>query len=70
MKTIKSPLDGYLKYWHVAAGDPVQKGQIVAVVCILKMENPIPCSCDGVVKEILVKKKANVKRGQPLLTIE
>ncbi len=70
MKTIKSPLDGYLKYWHVAEGDSVQKGQIVAVVCILKMENPIPCDYDGVVAKILVKKKANVKRGQPLLTLE
>ena len=70
MKTVKSPLDGYLKTWHVAEGDTVQKGQIVAVVCILKMENPIPCSSDGIVTKILVKKKANVKRGQPLLTLE
>ncbi len=70
MKTVKSPLDGYLKYIYVSVGDPVQKGQILAVVCILKMENPIPSDRDGIVKEIFIKKKANVKRGQALLSIE
>ena len=70
MKTIKSPLDGYLAILNVAVGDSVQKGQILAVVIILKMENPIHCDRDGVVKEVLVKKKSRVKHGQPLLRIE
>ena len=70
MKTVKSPLDGYLETLNVAVGDSVQKGQILAVVIILKMENPIHCDRDGVVKEVLVKKKSRVKYGQPLLRIE
>ena len=70
MKTVKSPLDGYLETLNVAVGDSVQKGQILAVVIILKMENPIHCDRDGIVKEVLVKKKSRVKHGQPLLRIE
>lgn len=70
MKIVKSPLDGYLDSLNVAVGDPVQKGKILAVVLILKMENPVLCDRDGIVKEIYVKKKTRVKYGQPLMGIE
>ena len=70
MKTVKSPLDGYLETLNVSVGDRVQKNQILAVVIILKMENPIRCDRDGVIREIFVKKKSRVKHGQPLLCIE
>lgn len=70
MKIVKSPLDGYLDSLNVAVGDSVQKGQILAVVLILKMCNPVPCDRDGIVKEIYVKKKSRVKHGQPLMCIE
>ena len=70
MKTIKSPLDGYLLSLNVSAGDTVQKGQILAVVLILKMENPVLSDRDGVVREVYAKKKTRIKHGQPLLSIE
>ncbi|MHC1761164.1 MAG: biotin/lipoyl-containing protein [Negativicutes bacterium] len=70
MKTVKAPLDGYLDSLNVSVGDCVQKGQILAVVLILKMDNPVLCDRDGVVKEVYVKKKSRVKYGQPLLRIE
>ena len=70
MKTIKAPLDGYLESLNVVVGDHVQKGQILAVILILKMDNPVLCDRDGIVKEVYVKKKSRVKHGQPLLCIE
>ena len=70
MKIVKAPLDGYLESLNVSAGDQVQKGQILAVILILKMENPVLCDREGTVKELYVKNKSRVKHGQPLLCIE
>ena len=70
MKIVKAPLDGYLESLNVSAGDQVQKGQILAVILILKKENPVLCDRDGIIKEVCVKKKTRVKHGQPLLCIE
>ena len=69
MKKVKSPVDGILISLKVAVGDKVTKGQIVAVVLILKMENPVPCKWDGIVQEIALKPKARIKQGQLLMTI-
>ena len=70
MKIVKAPVDGYLESLNVSAGEQVQKGQILAVILILKMENPVLCDRDGIIKEVFVKKKTRVKHGQPLLCIE
>ncbi len=70
MKIVKAPVDGYLESLNVSAGDCVQKGQVLAVVLILKMDNPVLCDRDGIIKEVFVKKKSRVKQGQPLLSIE
>lgn len=70
MRKIKSPVDGMLLSLKVKSGDSVVKGQTVAVVLILKMENPVPSSCSGVVREIPVKLKGRIKRGQTLMLID
>ena len=70
MKIVKAPLDGYLESLNVSAGEQVQKGQILAVILILKMDNPVLCDREGTVKELYVKNKSRVKHGQPLLCIE
>ena len=70
MKTVKSPLDGYLISLNVSVGDCVQKGQTLAIILILKMDNPLLADRDGIVKEIYVRNKSRVKHGQPLLCIE
>jgi geranyl-CoA carboxylase alpha subunit len=70
LKTVKSPLDGFIISVNVSAGDQVTKGQLLAVVLILKMENPVLSDRDGIVKEVFVKTKTRVKHGQPLLSIE
>jgi biotin carboxyl carrier protein len=70
LKTIKSPLDGYLTAVNVSVGDAVQKGQTLAIVLILKMENPVLSDREGIVREVCVKKNSRVKHGQPLMRIE
>ena len=70
MKTIKAPLDGYLTSMNVSAGDVVQKGQVLAIILILKMENPVLSDRDGIVREVIVKKNSRVKHGQPLIRID
>jgi len=70
LKKIKSPVDGMLLSLKVAPGDTVTKGQIAAVVLILKMENPVPFACDGIVKEIPVKLRDRIKRGQILMLVD
>ena len=69
MKKIKSPVEGILISLKVAPGDKVVKGQIVAVVLILKMENPVPSKWEGIVQEIALKPKARIKQGQLIMTI-
>ena len=70
LKKIKAPVDGMLLSLKVSTGDTVVIGQIVAVVLILKMENPVPSKYAGIVKEIPVKVKGRIKRGQVLMVIE
>ncbi len=70
MKTIRAPLDGYLNAIMVSVGDQVSAGQVLANILILKMDNPVLCDREGIVKEILVKKNSRVKHGQPLLRVE
>lgn len=70
MKTVKAPLDGYLVSLKVSVGDCVQKGQTLAIILIMKMDNPLLADRDGIVKEIYIKNKSRVKHGQPLLCIE
>ena len=70
MKKVKAPVDGMLLSLKVKPGDRVVKDQIVAVILILKMENPVPSKWNGIVKEIPVKLKARIKQGQVLMCIE
>ena len=70
MKTIRAPLDGYLNAIMVSVGDRVSAGQVLANILILKMDNPVLCDREGIVKEIVVKKNSRVKHGQPLLRVE
>ena len=54
---------------YVAVGDPVKKGQIVAIVEAMKLMNDIDCDFDGTVAEILVENGEMVEYGQPLFRI-
>ena len=67
--TINSPLPGVIISIDVKEGQAVRKGQKVAVLEAMKMENEIQAEKDGTVTAILVQKGDSVLEGAGILTI-
>jgi biotin carboxyl carrier protein len=67
---IRSPMPGKVVKILVAKGAKVTRGQGVAVVEAMKMENELSAPRDGVVKEIAVTEGQAVEGGALLLTLE
>jgi biotin carboxyl carrier protein len=67
--TIKAPMPGLVVNLPVVAGDLVQRGQTVAVLEVMKMENDLTAPRSGVVKEVKVARGQAVNQGQALLVI-
>ena len=67
--TVKSPLPGVIISIDVKEGQAVRKGQKVAVLEAMKMENEIQADADGTVTAILVQKGDSVLEGAELLKI-
>ncbi len=67
--TVKSPLPGVIISIDVKEGQAVKKGQKVAVLEAMKMENEIQADTDGTVTAILVQKGDSVLEGAELLKI-
>ncbi|MBO4455706.1 MAG: biotin/lipoyl-binding protein [Bacteroidales bacterium] len=67
--TVCSPLPGVIISIDVKVGDAVKKGQKVAVLEAMKMENEIQSECDGTVAEILVHRGDSVLEGAALVKI-
>ena len=66
---LKAPMQGTILNVKVAAGDQVKKGQVVAILEAMKLENEIVANADGVVKQVLVSKGQTVNNQQTLLII-
>jgi biotin carboxyl carrier protein len=66
---IKSPLPGVIVSVDVKVGDTVKRGQKIAVLEAMKMENNILADRDGKVTAISVNKGDSVLEGAPLVTI-
>jgi biotin carboxyl carrier protein len=66
---IKSPLPGVIVSVDVKVGDTVKRGQKIAVLEAMKMENNILADRDGQVTAISVNKGDSVLEGAPLVTI-
>lgn len=69
-KQIVAPLQGQLTQIKVKVGDTVKKGQTVAIIEAMKLENEVLAPCDGVVSEIIVTKGKTVSTKELLLTIK
>lgn len=70
IRNIKSPLPGIIVEINVKPGDSVKKGQKIAVIEAMKMENEITADCDGVVSEIKVKVGDSVLEGAVISTMQ
>ena len=66
---IKSPLPGVIVSVDVKVGDAVKRGQKIAVLEAMKMENNILADRDGKVTAINVNKGDTVLEGAALITI-
>jgi biotin carboxyl carrier protein len=67
---IVAPIPGRILNVKVKVGDPVTKGQTVATMEAMKMENNIASTIDGVVQEIRVQKDSEVATGEVIMIIE
>ena len=66
---VNSTMQGMVVNIKVNIGDKVNKGDIVAVIEAMKMENDIHAEEDGVVKEIFAAEGDAVNAGDPLMVI-
>lgn len=67
---IKARMPSKVLSIDVNIGDSVQKGDPLLLLEAMKMETPIPCPCDGIVKEIKVTVGARVNAGNVMMLIE
>jgi len=67
---LTSTVQGLIFKLNVNIGDEVKKGDVVAVIEAMKMENDIQAENDGVVKEIFVDEGDAVSAGDTLMVIE
>lgn len=66
---IKAPLPGVIIDIVVKVGDEVKKGQKVAILEAMKMENNIESDRDGKVIEVKVKKGDSILEGTDIVII-
>lgn len=67
--TINAPIAGKVLDIKVNVGDQVKKGQTVAIIEAMKLENEIQSSFDGKVTEIKVTTGADVKNKDVLIVL-
>lgn len=67
---IKARMPSKVLSIDVNIGDAVQKGDPLILLEAMKMETPVPCPCDGTVREIKVAVGARVNAGSILMIIE
>ena len=67
---ITSPMQGTILKVNVKVGDAVKKGDVVAVLEAMKMENDIVAHSAGTVKAVYVQKGKNVDANAVLAVIE
>ena len=68
-KKIGSPLPGVIIEVCVKEGEAVKRGQKIAVIEAMKMENDILAECDGTISAIYVKKSDSVLEGADIASI-
>ena len=66
---IKAPLPGVILDIKVKVGDAVTKGQTVAILEAMKMENNINADREGTVVSINVEKGQSIAEGTDIITL-
>ncbi|WP_170075193.1 biotin/lipoyl-containing protein [Paraclostridium dentum] len=68
-EAIDAPMPGTIVNIMVSNGDKVKKGQVIAILEAMKMENEIVAPIDGTVISVDVEKGQNVNLGDSLVQI-
>ena len=64
------PMQGVIIMYTVKKGEKVAKGDAVAVLEAMKMENNVLANKEGTIKEIYVKEGTTVTPGDVLMSID
>ena len=67
---ILAPIAGKVLEIKVGVGDVVKKGQTVAIIEAMKLENEIQSAYDGKVKQVVVSAGADVRNKDVLIVLE
>ena len=68
-KVIKSPLPGVILALEVSKGESVKRGQRIAVIEAMKMENDILAEANGTIVDVHVSQGESVLEGAKIVTI-
>ena len=68
-ETIEAPMPGTIVNILVNKGEDVKKGQVIAILEAMKMENEIVAPIDGKVISVNIEKGQNVNLGDSLVQI-
>lgn len=67
--TVVSPMQGTIVDVRVSVNQSVKKGDVVAILEAMKLENEIVATKNGTVKKVLVTKGQTVNNKEPLVVI-
>ncbi len=66
---VKAPMAGTILDVKVAVGQQVKRGQVIAILEAMKLENEVVSTADGTVKQVLVNKGQAVTNQQVLIIV-
>jgi biotin carboxyl carrier protein len=69
-EVVAAPMPGMIVAIKVKAGDLVARGQAVAVIEAMKMQNELVARHGGIVSELLVREREAVRSGQALMRLK
>lgn len=69
-KPVKAPMPGTIAKVNVTVGQSVKKGEVLAILEAMKMENDIPAPEDGTVASVNVQKGASVQTDDVIVTLK
>ncbi len=68
--SVKAPMPGTINVIKVNVGDKVSRGQVLAVLEAMKMENEIMAEADGTVASVVAAQGQSVNTGDVILTLK
>ena len=68
-KEVLAPMAGNILDVKVTVGSSVKKGQVIAILEAMKLENEVVSTEDGTVKQVLVSKGQAVQNQQVLIIV-